>query len=155
SAYVVMPVLNGESLRSLLDRVGPLAPPYAMELIMRTAAALDVVHQSGFLHRGIQPSRLFLPVGGGLVLTDFGLGRLVHSGRMMPPDATYLPPEEACGDMATVASDVYSLGAVAYHCLAGRPPFVSGSSLGVALMHVREEAPRLPDWVPPPVRELV
>jgi serine/threonine-protein kinase len=155
SAYVVMPLLNGESLRTLLARVGPLAPAYAMELMVRTAAALDVVHQRGFVHRGVMPSRLFLPADGGLMLTDFGLGRLVHGGRMMPPDATYLSPEEACGDLATVVSDVYSLGAVAYHCLAGRPPFLSGSTLHAALMHVREVPPPLPDWVPPAVREVV
>ena len=92
-------------------------------------------------------------------ITDFGIARgggatVTQTGQVMGT-AQYVSPEQATGRKITPASDLYSLGVVAYECLAGMPPFAADTPIALALMHVREDAPPLPMDVPPAVRGLV
>jgi serine/threonine-protein kinase len=96
---------------------------------------------------------------GVLKITDFGIARgggatVTQTGQVMGT-AQYVSPEQATGRKITPASDLYSLGVVAYECLAGMPPFAADTPIALALMHVREDAPPLPMDVPPAVRGLV
>jgi serine/threonine-protein kinase len=152
-AWVAMPLLVGESVRTRLARVGAVAPALAMAWLGQAATALRAVHRVGVVHRGLCPSRLFVRADETVVLTDFGL----PSGPDLRPaqPAAYLTPEQAMGHQPTVASDVYQLGVIAYECLAGRPPFLAENPLEVAMMHVRQEPPPLPDEVPDAVRHVV
>jgi serine/threonine-protein kinase len=150
-AYVVMPLLTGESLRSRLQRDSRMRPAEVMRMLAEAALAVQAVHDFGCVHRGLRPSRLFL-ASNRLLLTDFGQGRLIWRDDL---DASYMAPELAKGETPSPAADIYSLGCVAYEALAGRPPFVGDSPLAVAVAHVRDEPPPLPETVAPPVRRVV
>jgi serine/threonine-protein kinase len=153
TAWVVMPLLSGESVRSRLALRGPVAPATAMTWLGQAASALQTVHRHGVVHRGLNPSRLFVLADDVVVLTEFGV---IHGPDLRPVQlAEYLTPEQACGDQPTVASDVYQLGLIAYECLAGQAPFRADNPLEVAMMHVRHETPPLPAHVPDVVRHVV
>jgi serine/threonine protein kinase len=129
--YYVMPFVADESLRGLLNRVRLMDRDGAVEIILRLAAALDYAHASGILHRDIKPENILLP-GGQAVLADFGIAKAVSSAAD-PANLTrtgialgtpgYMSPEQAAGVMElTRATDIYSLGVVAYEMLVGGLP---------------------------------
>jgi serine/threonine-protein kinase len=160
TAWAVMPLLVGESLRTRLARTGPVVTPaVAMAWLAQAATALQAVHRLGVIHTGLRPSRLFLLADDRVVLTDFGLiygrNRNLNDVARFADGATYLSPEQARGDRVEPATDVHHLGLVAYECLTGQPPFVAQEPMEVAVMHVREQPPPLPDEVPEPVRRVV
>jgi serine/threonine-protein kinase len=157
--WSIMPLLTGESVRARLARVGPVTPAVAMAWLAQAATTMCEVHHHGVVHRGLRPSRLFLLTDERIVLTDFGLvsapsAANISAAPHLAP-AAYLAPEQAMGEPATRLSDLYQLGLIAYECLAGRPPFVAEHPIEVAMMHVRQEPPPLPDEVPANVRTIV
>jgi serine/threonine-protein kinase len=159
-AYLVMPFLEGESLHHLLSRVGPLPSREAMGIVAQAARALQQAHQYGIVHRDVKPGNLLVRPDGRVVLTDFGIARMVAgwssatSGQLIGT-AAYLAPEQISGALLVAATDIYALGVVAYECLTLHPPFSGDTPLRVAMMHVRDEPPPLPESVPPPVRNVV
>ena len=158
--YIVMQYVEGESLRSLMSREGPLPPDRTMALVAQAAAALHLAHEQGIVHRDVKPSNLLVRPDGRLVLTDFGIARMVDTTRLTEAGSvlgtvTYLAPEQITGDPVSPATDVYALGVVAYECLAGVPPFASREPLKVAMSHTRDEPPPLPEHAPFPVRRIV
>ncbi|WP_345005740.1 protein kinase domain-containing protein [Dactylosporangium siamense] len=158
--YLVMKYIEGESLERALDRDGRLPPAATMRLVAEAAEALHAAHDKGVTHRDIKPANLLLRPDGSTVLTDFGIARsaaATHqtSTGLLLGTASYIAPERAAGDPATAQSDIYSLGVVAYRCLAGRLPFVGESLLQIALRHANDEVPPLPGDVPPGVRAVV
>jgi serine/threonine-protein kinase len=113
------------------------------------------------VHRDVKPGNLLVRRSDGAVkITDFGIARaadavpLTQNG-MVVGTAQYFSPEQAEGRVVGPPSDVYSLGVVAYECLAGRLPFVAESPVAVAMMQIRDAPPPLPPDVPAPVRALV
>jgi serine/threonine protein kinase len=159
-AYLVMPFIKGESLHELLNRAGPLPPREAMTIVAQAANALQLAHQSGIVHRDVKPGNLLLRPDGRLVLTDFGIARIVESNQVTGADvaigtAAYLAPEQTSGSRVAPATDIYSLGVVAYECLTLTRPFDADSLAGVALIHTRNEPPPLPDAIPSEVRQVV
>jgi serine/threonine-protein kinase len=112
------------------------------------------------VHRDIKPGNLLVTADDTVKVTDFGIARaadavpLTRTGTVLGT-AFYLSPEQAAGDDVGPASDIYSLGIVAYECLAGRRPFAGTNPVAVALAHQREQAPPLPPEIPHQVRELV
>jgi eukaryotic-like serine/threonine-protein kinase len=158
--YIVMTYVEGESLRSLMSREGPLAPDRAMALIAQAAGALHLAHEQGIVHRDVKPSNFMVSPDGRVVLTDFGIARMVDTTRMTEVGSvlgtvTYLSPEQITGDPVSPATDVYALGVVAYECIAGVPPFRGRGPLEVAMSHTQDEPPPLPDHAPFPVRRIV
>lgn len=159
-AFLVMEYVAGEPLSSALGRFGRLTAARAMALVAQAAEALQAAHDKGIVHRDVKPGNLMVRSDGTLVLTDFGIarselvGQLTATG-MMLGTAGYLSPEQAAGEVATAASDVYALGVVAYQCLAGRRPFDGDNPLEVAMRHLRDAPPPLPDDIPPAVRDVV
>src|SRR6059058_5830687 len=159
-AFLVMELVVGEPLSTLLAREGRLEPRRALDIIGQAALALQAAHDAGVVHRDVKPGNLLVRPDGVVKVTDFGIARaadavpLTRTGTVMGT-AYYLSPEQASGRTVTPASDVYSLGAVAYECVAGRRPFPGDNPLAVATAHVRDTPPPLPADVPEPVRDLV
>jgi tRNA A-37 threonylcarbamoyl transferase component Bud32 len=153
--FLVMELLEG---RTLADRVaaGPLPPAEAARVAAAVADALDAAHQRGIVHRDVKPSNVMLTPGGEVKVMDFGIAAAAdetHSttGSGLYATVAYVSPERVAGQPATPASDVYSLGAVLYELLCGRPPFSGGSPALVARAHLQDQpvpVRRLAPWVP-------
>ena len=153
AAFLVMELVPGEPLSARLQREGALAPAVAVPLLQQAATALAVAHATGLVHRDVKPANLLITPDQQVKVTDFGIARLgddepiTRTGEVMGT-AQYLSPEQALGRPATPASDVYSLGVVAYEALAGRRPFEADSAVAVAMAHVQREPEPLPATVP-------
>jgi eukaryotic-like serine/threonine-protein kinase len=156
--FLVMELVDGPSLAEVLaDR--RLTVRRAMDIVAQAAAGLHVAHQAGLIHRDIKPANLVLGRDGLLKITDFGISVAVGSAPLtdtgiLMGTASYLAPERVAGAQATAASDLYSLGIVAYECLAGIRPF-RGSVVEVALAHRDHPLPHWPAPVPAGVDALV
>lgn len=158
-AYLVMELVEGESLADRLA-AGPLEPGLTMGIVARAADALEAAHRAGVVHRDVKPANLLITEDGEVVIVDFGVATTEGAAQLTDPGkvlgtAAYMAPEQASKQPVTGATDVYALGAVAYHCLAGEPPFTGGDAVAVALQHVREEPPPLPEQVPAAARDVV
>jgi hypothetical protein len=145
-AYLVMEYVDGESLAQLLARDGRMSPDRTMRLIAQAAEGLQAVHDQGLVHRDIKPANLLVRRDGSVVITDFGIARHEDASRLTASGAvlgtpTYLSPEQVRGEPAGPRSDIYSLGLVAYECLAGARPFVGENPYAVALQRL-QSAPR-------------
>ena len=135
--YFSMGFVEGQSLA---DRVkdGPLPPREAAELVKKVAEAVAYAHEKGVIHRDLKPANVLLDANGEPRVTDFGLakqvesdGDLTRTGAVMGTPS-YMPPEQASGKTEEIGpqSDVYSLGAILYCVLTGRPPFQSANPIG-------------------------
>jgi len=158
-----MELVNGEPLSAILARAGRLSPDATLDIVSQAARALDAAHQAGIVHRDIKPGNLLVAAGGTTKITDFGIATAVAAAQashltetgMVMGTAMYVSPEQATGAPVTDSSDIYSLGVVAYECLAGHPPFTASEPLAIAFAHKHEPVPALPPDVPPPVSDLV
>ncbi|SEG75730.1 serine/threonine protein kinase [Thermomonospora echinospora] len=159
-AYLVMELVPGESLSRILARTGGLTPEATLDVVAQAARALQVAHTAGIIHRDVKPGNLMVTAEGTVKITDFGIARglnvstLTQTGMVMGT-AHYVSPEQASGQPITFATDLYSLGVVAFECLTGRPPFDAEQPVAIALKHVREAPPELSAEVPDAVRALV
>jgi len=128
SWYYAMEFVDGETLTSLITRKKQLAWTKVSEITLQIAAALKAAHDAGVVHRDIKPSNLMITPDGTVKLTDFGVAHMFATTRLtrtggVVGTAEYMSPEQARGQRATKRSDLYSLGAVMYAMLTGRPPF--------------------------------
>jgi serine/threonine-protein kinase len=153
--YIVMEFVDGETLRDLLKREGPLPPKRAMEIVADICAALDFSHRHGIVHRDVKPANVMLTRAGAVKVMDFGIARAVADGQATVTataavigTAQYLSPEQARGEAVDARSDVYATGCVLYELLTGAPPFTGDSPVAVAYQHVRED-PKPPSSVHP------
>src|SRR3954454_17155660 len=159
-AYLVMELVEGESLSTLLARSGTLSPDRTLDVLRQTASALAVAHEAGVVHRDVKPGNVLVRWDGTVKITDFGIAwsagsvPLTQTGQVIGT-AAYLSPEQAAGAHASAASDVYALGMVGYECLAGRRAFDGDNSVTIALRHLRDTPDPLPDDVPAGVRTLI
>ena len=151
--FLVMELVDGQPLSALLLPGQPLDPDATRDLLAQAGDALGAAHAAGIVHRDVKPANLLVTPDRRVKITDFGIARaaegiaLTETGQVMGTPQ-YLSPEQAEGKTATPASDVYSLGVVAFECLAGRRPFVAETAIATALMHLREPVPELPSDVP-------
>ncbi|MGF3056573.1 protein kinase domain-containing protein [Microbacterium sp. YY-01] len=160
SAYLVMELVPGEALSTILERDGAISADKTLDIVAQTAAALQAAHAAGLVHRDIKPGNLLITPDGRVKITDFGIARiadqvpLTATGQVMGT-VQYLSPEQASGHPASPATDTYSLGIVAYECLAGKRPFTGESQVAIAMAQINEQPPPLPATVPGPVQNLV
>ncbi|WP_160668625.1 protein kinase domain-containing protein [Pseudarthrobacter sp. ATCC 49987] len=160
SAYLVMELVPGQPLSSIIEHEQVLSPDRTLSMIAQTARALSVAHAQGLVHRDIKPGNLLITPDGRVKVTDFGIARLAdqvpltQTGQVMGT-AQYLAPEQATGQLATGASDIYALGVIGYECLTGRRPFSGESQIAIALAQVNDAPPPLPETLPKPVRALL
>ncbi|MCW2510872.1 MAG: hypothetical protein JWP68_4020 [Modestobacter sp.] len=159
-AYLVMELVEGESLSVTLARVGSLTPDRTVDVLRQTASALAAAHEAGVVHRDVKPGNVLLRGDGTVKITDFGIAwsagsvPLTQTGQVVGT-ASYLSPEQAAGAHATAASDVYALGMVGYECLAGHRAFDGDNSVTIALRHLRDQPEPLPEELPAGVRTLI
>jgi len=160
TAYLVMELVNGEPLNSVLRRSGRLSLRHALDMLEQTGRALQVAHTAGLVHRDVKPGNILITPNGQVKLTDFGIAKAVDAAPvtqtgMVMGTAQYIAPEQALGEDATAASDVYALGVVGYEAVSGKRPFVGEGALTVAMKHIKETPAPLPADLPPNVRELI
>jgi serine/threonine-protein kinase len=162
-AYLIMELVKGEPLSAILARAGRLSPDATLDITGQAARALDAAHQAGIVHRDIKPGNLLVAGGGTTKMTDFGIATAVRAAQashltetgMVMGTAMYVSPEQATGAPVDASSDIYSLGVVAYECLAGHVPFMATEPLAIAYAHKHAPVPALPPDVPQPVADLV
>lgn len=160
SAYLVMELVPGEALSSILEREKILPASRVLSIVAQTSSALHAAHQAGLVHRDIKPGNLLITPDGSVKITDFGIARLADqvpltaTGQVMGT-VQYLAPEQAGGKPASPATDIYSLGIVAYEALAGKRPFRGDSQVAIAMAQIKEAPPELPASIPSAVRALV
>lgn len=156
-AYLVMELVDGPTLANVLQD-GPLDPVRCMDVIAQAAAGLHQAHLRGLVHRDVKPANLLLSADA-VKVADFGISHALDSAALTMTGVVigspgYVAPERAAGASATPSSDLYALGVVAYECLVGAPPF-RGTGLEVALAHVNQPFPVLPEHVPAEVAAFV
>ncbi|HEX4147545.1 MAG TPA: serine/threonine-protein kinase [Pirellulales bacterium] len=159
--YFTMKLVDGRSLSERLA-AGPLSGREAAELLAPVCRAIQYAHEQGVLHRDLKPSNVLLDVEGRPHVTDFGLARRIESDERWTQTGailgtpTYMSPEQAAGSRGQLgpASDVYSLGAILYHMLTGRPPLQGPTALDTVLLVLEQDPlpPRL--WNPLADRDL-
>ncbi|AYJ33401.1 serine/threonine protein kinase [Corynebacterium xerosis] len=158
--YIVMEYIRGESLADVLRRRRTLPEHLALDVVEQTAHGLSAIHAADLIHRDIKPGNLLVTPEGTVKITDFGIAKaaeavpLTRTG-MVVGTAQYVSPEQAQGKQVTPSTDVYSLGCVAYEMVAGRRPFAGDTTVAVAVAHINEPPPALPQTVHPHIRELI
>ncbi|MFC4123968.1 serine/threonine-protein kinase [Nocardia rhizosphaerae] len=160
TAYLVMELVQGEPLNAVLNRMGRLSVLQGLDMLEQTGRALEVAHAAGVVHRDVKPGNILVTPTGQVKITDFGIAKAVDASPvtktgMVMGTAQYIAPEQAVGEDATAASDVYSLGVVGYEALAGARPFTGDGAITVAMKHVRDTPPPMPADLPPNVHELI
>lgn len=152
--YFVMELLPGRSLDSLLKEKGPLPALKVVDVLRQAADGLQAAHAVGIVHRDIKPHNLMLDDQGNVKLVDFGIARdLASTDELTSTQATpgtlhYMAPEVLSGQAADARADIYALGLVGFHLLAGKPPFTGQSAVAVAMKQINEPLPDLRDEVP-------
>ena len=160
SGFLVMELVLGEPMSDLLDRQPVLPTRRLLPILAQTARALHAAHVAGVVHRDVKPGNILLARSGRVKITDFGISTASNqipmtSTGMVMGTAQYLSPEQAIGRAATPASDVYSLGIVAYEGLVGHRPFTGPTAVDIAIAHVNTPVPPLPGDIDPALAALV
>ena len=171
--YLVMELLDGEDLKDLLRREGPLAPARAISITRQIAQSLDEAHAAGLVHRDLKPANVFLTKmhrhDEFVKVIDFGISK-AYSADAEGMDLTldgavlgtplYMSPEQVRGLPLDRRSDLYALGVMLYQMLAGQPPFRAKTTTALLMAHANDPPPPLPPMVgehaiPPALQELV
>ncbi len=145
---IVMELVEGRTLRAVLDDRTVLSPADGVDLGIQIADALDAAHSAGVVHRDIKPSNILLCPDRRVMVTDFGIAKagedtdLTVTGTLLGT-AKYLSPEQVRGDEVDPRSDLYSLGVVLFEALTGRPPFQADTDAATALARLQQQPPRL------------
>ena len=157
--YIVMELVDGQSLEAILREQGRLDPDRAAEIVAQVADALAAAHAAGLVHRDIKPANVMVADDGSVKVLDFGIARAMDSPTLTQASAVlgtaaYMSPEQALGQRVDERSDIYSLGCVLYALLAGHPPFRGDSAAAILGQHANLEPPALAD-VPPKLHAVV
>ena len=158
TAFIVMELVPGETLRDLMARQGALPPTAAVAIASQVTDALAHAHAHGLVHRDIKPANVLLRHEGGDVVrvkvADFGIAKVTATAGDLTVDGAllgtpkYISPEQVEGREPDARADLYCLGVVMFEMLAGRPPFEGGSDLATAMAHVQQPAPKLDELRP-------
>jgi len=147
--FIVFEYVEGENLKQLVERSGPLSVDRTLELGIQIADALAFAHAHGLVHRDVKPQNVLIDSAGDAKVTDFGIARsldveegVTQTGTVLGT-SNYLSPEQAAGEPVTPATDIYSLGVVLYELLTGEVPFRGDNLVVVAMKHVTEHPPSL------------
>ena len=144
--YIVMELVNGKTLRKIMQEKGNFSINEAIEIIYGILQALDFSHRKGIIHRDIKPGNIMITDQGQVKVMDFGIARAISDIQATLTNtwnivgtAQYLSPEQATGEASDARSDIYSVGCVFYEMLTGRPPFTGDTPVSIAYQHVSAE----------------
>ncbi|GLV56256.1 hypothetical protein KDH_30980 [Dictyobacter sp. S3.2.2.5] len=160
--YIVMEYVDGGTLKDRLKHALPV--PEAVDFIIQAAEGLDCAHRNGIVHRDVKPANMLLRRDGHLLLSDFGIAKILEESTSLTRVGTgigtpqYMAPEQGMGQRVDRRSDIYSLGIVLFHCLTGRVPFIADSPLTITVKHLNEPLPverMAAEGVPAPVIQVV
>ncbi len=150
-AYLVMPYVSGGTLRDEMERECPMPLAKVVNYVDQLAAALDFAHAHGVIHRDIKPANILLTPEGRLLLTDFGLVKVIAGGQTPQARLTgegapvgtpdYMSPEQVIGDNVDGRSDLYSLGVIMYQMITGTTPFQGETPMQIASQHLHISPP--------------
>jgi serine/threonine protein kinase len=152
--FIVMEFVDGHSCAEILRERGHLPPGEAVDILAQACRGLDYAHRNGVVHRDVKPGNLLRTTDGGMVkLADFGIAKAAEQSDITKVGsvlgtAAYLSPEQARGEPAGPASDLYALGVVAYQLMAGRLPYDAASLTDLARLQASSPPPRLDDLDP-------
>jgi len=161
--YIVMEFVNGPNLKDLIRRQGPFSVEGAAFILRQVGDALDAAHRHGLVHRDVKPQNILVDENGQAKVVDFGIAKglsdsnLTEAGTGMGT-VHYVSPEQARGERATPASDIYSTGIVLYEMLTKQLPFDADTPVGVAMQHVSALPPSPREFnpsIPPQVEDIV
>ncbi len=151
--YIVFEYVEGENLKELLERTGPMPVRDALVMALQMTRALSFAHGRGLIHRDVKPQNVLLNADGQAKMTDFGIARSIDvqgvtiTGTILGT-SEYIAPEQARGEQVDAQTDVYSMGVVLYELLTGGVPFEGDNFVTVALRHVNEPVPSVLDRRP-------
>jgi tetratricopeptide (TPR) repeat protein len=163
--YMVLPLLPGGDVEGLIEKAPEHRLPLdrAMDIARAVCQGLVFAHSKGIVHRDLKPGNVWLSADGTAKIGDFGLAvavdlsRLTQSG-MMVGTVSYMPPEQAMGGQVSEKADLYSLGAMLYEMVTGRPPFIGDDSAAIIGQHINTP-PVSPTWhradLPPALETLI
>jgi ABC-type branched-subunit amino acid transport system substrate-binding protein/DNA-binding beta-propeller fold protein YncE len=145
--FIAMRYVDGEDLKTLLERERTMAPERTVAILAQVGDALDAAHEKGLVHRDVKPANVLLDGRERPYLSDFGLtkqvaGASTQTGQLVGT-LDYLAPEQIRGQTVDARTDQYSLACVLYECLAGRPPFRRQTEAEVLWAHMQEPPPSL------------
>ena len=139
--YLVMEYVQGKTLKEVIQERGKLSAPLACQIAIRILSALEHAHRNGIVHRDIKPQNILVHADGHIKVADFGIARIANSSTLTKGDNVmgsvhYFSPEQARGEGANAASDIYSTGIVLYEMLTGRVPYDGDNPVAVAMQHL-------------------
>ncbi len=142
--YIVMELIQGKTLKQIIDEDGVLPWKWALNVAIQIASALEVAHKNNIVHRDIKPHNIIITEDGVAKVTDFGIAKAVSNSTITAFGTTigsvhYFSPEHARGGYTDAKSDLYSLGVVMYEMLTGRVPFDADTAVSIALKHMQEK----------------
>jgi YVTN family beta-propeller protein len=161
--YIAMRYVEGNDLRTLVRAAGPLDPERAANIVAQVASALDAAHQRGIVHRDVKPANVLLGAAEHVYLTDFGLTKRIasqsgqtHSGGWVGT-LGFVAPEQIRGERVDARADIYALGCLLFHTLAGGPPYHRDSDEATLWAHLHDDPPSLRTSAPdaPPALQAV
>jgi eukaryotic-like serine/threonine-protein kinase len=157
ATYLVMSYVDGMPLSRCIAEAGRLSVPETASVIIQAAKALHAAHRGGIIHCDVKPANLLVAIDGTVILVDFGAARPASARvvNVVLGTPLYVAPEQVTDRAVTAATDVYALGAVAYHCLTGGPPFTGMTPLQIAMRHVSDKPSRLPSDIPRALRRII
>ena len=161
--YIVMELVEGDDLKAIIRRQAPLPLGKAINLTIQICNGMGYAHRAGFVHCDVKPQNVLVTQDGRAMVADFGIARVINEATMSRSDMAwgtphYFSPEQAAGQAATPASDVYAIGVILYEMLTGRLPFEASSPTALALMHLRNDPPQITELnptVPLPVAKII
>jgi len=142
--YLVMELVEEPTLKELTQIGIPFSIEQVLDIAIQICHAVGYAHRAGMVHGDIRPQNVFVSAGGRVKVADFGIASALSAAPVVEGEVVwgtphYFSPEQVAGESVSPASDVYSIGALTYEMLAGRPPFEAETGIGVALKHLREE----------------